>query len=128
VVLDASAILALVRGEPGARHVMDVVEGSHLPTVNLAEVVAKHVDWGLGDAPVVDELWDLGCRFVPVTVEDAQEQARIRAVDQRRPSSDRLSLADRLCLAVARRLELPVLTADRTWAELELGVDVRLIR
>jgi ribonuclease VapC len=126
--LDASAVLALLRSEPGAREVMAVIEGSYLTTVNLAEVVTKHVDWGLGDAPVVGELRDLGCQFIPVTVDDAEEQAGIRAVDRRRSGSYRLSLADRLCLAAAVRLQLPVVTADRAWADLDLGVDVRLIR
>ncbi len=39
-----------------------------------------------------------------------------------------LSLADRACLAVARSLELPAVTADRAWLELDVGVDVRCIR
>lgn len=127
-VLDASAILALLREEPGAHRVLEVIDGSYLPTANLAEVLSKHQDWGLGEAPVVAELRDLGCTFVPITVDDAQVQARVRATDQRARVRGRLSLADRLCLAVALRLELPALTADRAWAELDLGVDVRLIR
>jgi PIN domain nuclease of toxin-antitoxin system len=39
-----------------------------------------------------------------------------------------LSLADRACLALAERERLPVLTADRHWGSLDLGIDVRLIR
>jgi ribonuclease VapC len=127
-VLDASAVLALLRDEPGAHRVLEVIEGSHLPTTNLAEVLAKHDDWGLGEAPVVAELRDLGCTFVPITVEDARLQMRVRSTDRRGPGAGQLSLADRLCLAVALRLELPVLTADRAWGELGLDVDVWLIR
>jgi ribonuclease VapC len=127
-VLDASAILALLRDEPGAHRVHEVIEGSQLPTANLAEVLAKHHDWGLGEAPVVSELRDLGCTFVPITVDDARVQTLVRAADRGGHPAGRLSLADRLCLAVAIRLDLPALTADRAWAELDLGVDVQVIR
>jgi ribonuclease VapC len=39
-----------------------------------------------------------------------------------------LSLADRACLALARRLDIPVITADREWAGLDLDITIRLIR
>lgn len=39
-----------------------------------------------------------------------------------------LSLADRACLALARQLSLPVLTADHAWAEAALELEVKLIR
>ena len=39
-----------------------------------------------------------------------------------------LSLADRACLALAIRLGYGVLTADRQWANLDLGLEIRLIR
>jgi len=38
------------------------------------------------------------------------------------------SLGDRVCLALARRRGLPVLTTDKPWADLDLGIEVRLIR
>jgi ribonuclease VapC len=39
-----------------------------------------------------------------------------------------LPLGDRACLALARRRNRAVLTADRAWARVSVGVDVRLIR
>jgi ribonuclease VapC len=39
-----------------------------------------------------------------------------------------ISLGDRACLMLARARGLPVLTGDRKWAELDLGVEVRLFR
>ncbi len=39
-----------------------------------------------------------------------------------------LSLGDAACLATARVLGMPVLTANRAWAALPVGVEVRLIR
>ena len=60
----------------------------------------------------------------PMTEEDCLAVAWMRPATR----AAGLSLADRTCLALARRLALPVLTADRSWSDLELGVDVRLIR
>ena len=39
-----------------------------------------------------------------------------------------LSLADRACLALGQRLNLPVYTADRVWAQLQLSIPIHLIR
>ena len=50
--------------------------------------------------------------------------ARLRALTR----AHGLASGDRACLALARRLGLPALTADRTWAELGLGISVVVIR
>ncbi|MBA2515401.1 MAG: hypothetical protein H0V26_13925 [Solirubrobacterales bacterium] len=50
---------------------------------------------------------------------------RLRRVSARPPG---LSLADRCCLALAHRLGLPILTANRAWATIDVGVEVQLIR
>lgn len=39
-----------------------------------------------------------------------------------------LSLGDRACLELGRRLGWPVLTTDRRWSQLSLDVEVRLAR
>lgn len=39
-----------------------------------------------------------------------------------------LSLADRACLVLARGLNLPVLTADRAWSGVDVGVTIEMIR
>jgi ribonuclease VapC len=51
----------------------------------------------------------------------------IRAGDLRSESTS-LSLGDRACLALALARGLPAYTAERSWAKLELGIDIRLIR
>lgn len=60
----------------------------------------------------------------PLTDADCIEIALLRPLTKARG----LSLADRACLALARRLNVPVVTADREWADLNLGVIVQLIR
>jgi ribonuclease VapC len=128
VVLDASAVLALVLDEPGADVVAARIDGAILSVVNLAEVVTKTVDRDRSADPLFAWLPSLGVRFEPVTVEDARLAAGLRAREHEVGASGVLSLADRTCLALALRSQLPALTADRAWADLDLGVDVQVIR
>jgi PIN domain nuclease of toxin-antitoxin system len=125
VVLDASAVLAVLNGEPGADEVGVHLPGAHLSAVNAAEVAGKLVDGGRecgSGGPVVGPA---GCTgIVPFERGDVVPVADIRAASR----SAGLSLGDRACLALARRLNLPALTADRQWKDIQVGVEVRLIR
>ena len=47
VVLDASALLALLQNEAGAERVADHLSGGAMSAVNLSEVVAKLIDHGM---------------------------------------------------------------------------------
>jgi PIN domain nuclease of toxin-antitoxin system len=60
----------------------------------------------------------------PFTLEDAVLCAKLRPMTK----SAGLSLGDRCCLALARRLGAPALTSDAAWVKLDVGVAVRLIR
>lgn len=126
VVLDASALLALLQREPGADRVARALPDAAMSLANLAEVAAKLVDIGLDVRELVDRAEALGIRTHDVTRDDVAVQARIRAHD--REGRLGLSLGDRLCLALGMRLEVPVLTADRVWADLDLPVEVILLR
>lgn len=126
VVLDASALLALLQREPGADRVAQALPHAAMSLANLAEVAAKLVDIGLDVGELVDRVEALGIRAHEVTRDDVAVQACIRAHD--REGRRGLSLGDRLCLALGVRLEAPVLTADRAWADLDLPVEVILLR
>lgn len=68
-------------------------------------------------------LRSLGLKIVEVTREDGETAAAIW--DRRVP----LSLGDRLCLAVAIRLQLPVVTTNRQWKQASVkGVEVEVLR
>jgi PIN domain nuclease of toxin-antitoxin system len=124
-VLDASAVLAYLQREAGTEAIRLALQASAcMSTVNLAEVCAKLVGRGIGPAAVVDRLKALGLRVVAFTEDDAMASGDIF------PETKELglSLGDRACLALSKRLGAPALTADLSWTALDLGIEIRLIR
>lgn len=124
VVLDASAILARALDEPGIEIVEAVIVGASVSAVNVTEVAQRLVDLGADDLSVAETIRNLSCHTVPFDQELALQAGLLR----RTTHTKGLSLGDRACLALGKRLNLPVYTADRAWAELDLGVEVVLIR
>lgn len=123
-VLDASAVLASLRNEAGGERVLPVMETSLLSAVNLAEVATRLLDLGASAADIDGLPERLRCEVVPFD-EDLALSAGLLRVQTRHLG---LSVGDRACLALAQREELPVLTGDRAWARLDVGVQVVLIR
>lgn len=126
IVLDASALLALVQREPGADKVADTLPEAVMSTANLAEVLSKAGDRGFEIDHQSALLASLGIRYEPVTTDDARAAAHLRQRDDNRPPV--LSLGDRLCLALAARFGAPVLTADRAWTSVDHDVEIQLLR
>ena len=125
-VLDASALLALILGEPGGDRVASEVSGHYaaVSAVNLAEVVGRYCDLGAPEAVVHAAIDPLRLDVIPFDAECAYRVARLRPVTRRAG----LSLGDRACLALAQRLGLPALTMDRVWADLPLGIQILVMR
>lgn len=124
MVLDASAALALLLDERGADRVAEVSADAVIGSVNLAEVLQRLAL--LSVAPEALDAADalFSGRVAPFTEALARDAARL-AVPTRTLG---LSLGDRACLALARSLGAPVMTADRAWAALDVGVRVEVIR
>lgn len=109
IILDASAVLAFLQGEPGADRVEEALPHSAIGAANWSEVAQKVIAAG-GDWALASTLLEsYGLVVEPVTSEDGVYAAGL----WRRGSG--LSLGDRLCLALAHRLGAPVLTADKAW-------------
>ncbi len=123
-VADASAILAMLDREPGHQRVAAELPATVMSTVNLAEIVTSLINKGIPAADARRTTESLEIETVPLDRELALAAGALREVTR----SHGLSLGDRACLALARHLALPALTADRTWAELDVGIEIQLIR
>jgi PIN domain nuclease of toxin-antitoxin system len=123
-VLDASAVLAVYFDEAGADRVWPTLPGALLSAVNYTEVVSKCLDRGEIFPVALRKLAAMGLDIVAHDVRLAQRAGELRPLTKRLG----LSPADRACLALAERERAPVLTGDRKWSMLNLGLDIRLIR
>lgn len=123
-VLDASALLAAIQQEPGSSDVMRVIDRAAISAVNLAEVVSKLIDKGIA----ADEAWTSieasEIRVVPFDGAMARRVAALRPLTRKAG----LSLGDRACLALGMAENAVVLTTDRAWKGLDLGIAVKIIR
>jgi len=95
-----------------------------ISTVNLSEVIAKLLDAPMPVDRAVSALAVLN--LTPVDFDRAQALAAAEV--RNRTKHLGLSLGDRACLALARTRRLPVLTADRAWEKLKVGVEITLLR
>ena len=119
----ALAFLRLNR-EDGWQGIAPLLAGGCWSTVNLAEVVSKLGELGMPEAEIRIVLRGVLRQVFPFEEADAVEVGRLRPLTR----SQGLSLGDRACLALGRRLSRPVLTTYRGWADLDLGVEVRVGR
>jgi ribonuclease VapC len=124
MVLDASALLALINSEPGWKVVAATLPEAAISAVNLAEVVTKMVDIGIPE----EDAWAEAADLVPLIIGFGPELARATAGLRVMTRQLGLSLGDRACLALARQLHLPALTADTAWRRLSIGVEIRFLR
>jgi PIN domain nuclease of toxin-antitoxin system len=123
-VLDASALLALMRAERGADRVAAVIDRAVIGAVNLAEVVSKFVREEIAIGVVREWLAGLELEVRPFDRELAYAAGMLVPTTRRRG----LSLGDRACLALARELGRTALTTDRAWRDLDVGVEIEVIR
>jgi ribonuclease VapC len=123
-VLDSSAILAVLLLEKGGDEIVPYMERSLVSVVNEAEVISVLIQKGETNNRALEIV-----RRLPYELVDLDRTLARRAGILWRDSKPRgLSLGDRCCLALAEREKLPALTADRRWADLAIGVEIRVFR
>lgn len=124
IVVDSSVVLAWIKGERGGEQVSEMLERGVISSVTVTEVVSSLIDAGysLESARLAGEQ-------LPFRLSSHHQALALRAGMLRAETRHLgLSLGDRACLALAKWEKLPVLTADRIWADLDIGIEVRLIR
>jgi ribonuclease VapC len=124
-VLDASALLVLLKGEAGSEQVIEAItDGASMSAVNFSEVVGKLRDGGMPEEAIYETLDPLELDIVQFDTMLAYLAGLLRPLTK----NAGLSLGDRACLALAQHLNLPVLTTDRVWKDLLPAITVQLVR
>ncbi len=124
VVFDASAVLALLNQEEGSDTIASLIPQAVISAVNLSEVIAKLADANIPEANIHQILKHLNLEVVAFNDQQALTAGLLRPLTK----SQGLSLGDRVCLALAMALDLPVITSDRAWGKLTLNLEIRVIR
>jgi ribonuclease VapC len=125
IVLDASAVLAVIRGERGYDSLTRrILAKAVISSVNLAEVQSKLVK----DGNDPEDAWHDAIAVVPAVEPLTAEQAKIAGTLIAQTGNRGLSLGDRCCLALAIDLNAPVYTSDQIWRDIKIGVDIHIIR
>jgi ribonuclease VapC len=125
VVLDASAILAVIAQEPGIEELTsEILADAVASAVNLSEVQSKLVSRGWSSA----DAWEDATSPLREVMPFEDEQARIAGDLILQTRHLGLSLGDRACLALGIILDVPIYTAERAWKKLKLGLRIHVIR
>jgi len=120
IILDASAVLALLNLEPGADIVQKALSHAKISAVNLAEIVTRFNLAGMPTDEIQEVLSLLSLNIVPFDEKQAF-QTGILASQTKQPG---LSLGDRACLALGILTNSPVLSADQAWQKITIPVKV----
>lgn len=125
VLLDASAIIALIKKEKGFQVVDDILAQSAISTVNFGELISSLAREGIPSADIDLMTENIIPEIIPFDHELSIVAGKLTAITK----SKGLSLGDRACIATALQLDLPVYTADKVWADLDIpNLKLKLIR
>ncbi len=124
VVFDSSVVLAWLLREPGSDTILPLIPRAVISSVNAAETQSQLVRRGAEPKAA----WESVVSSVRAVIafDSAQAEAAGSLIAETLPYG--LSLGDRACLALGLAMQSPVYTADRAWTQLQIGLDVRLIR
>lgn len=125
VLLDASAIIVLIKKEKGFQLVDDILANSAISSVNFSELISALAREGISPEDIDLMTENIIPEIIPFDHSLSIRTGKLADVTK----SKGLSLGDRACIATALQLDLPVYTADRVWAELDIpNLKLKLIR
>lgn len=124
VVVDASAVLALLNQETGSEEILELIDNAAISSVNLSEVIAKLAEAGIPEEEIRQILLHLNLEVILFNEEQALRAGMMRPATK----AIGLSFGDRACLALGIILNQPVITTDRLWSNLNLGLEIRVVR
>jgi ribonuclease VapC len=126
VVLDASAVVAVLIRERGWEVVQSVILDSKMAANNFGEVAQRLLKDGWNRCQIEDAIGALQIEIIPVDGPLALDAAEIREIARAKG----LSQADCICLTLAKRMGVAAMTADQKWLEIAdaVGVEVRVVR
>lgn len=122
-IIDASTLLAYLQGETGSKEAGQYCVNAAISAVNLSEVFQKamrHGSFNLVQAIVQQAAIEV----IPFSREQAAKAAELHGLTLGKG----ISLADRACLALGAMTDLPVVTGDNAWQDLDVGVELVLFR
>lgn len=119
-VLDASAIIAVIRRETGHEAVLKYLPEGVISAVSISEVLSCARKAG-ADIKMVQSFLDrLGLGCLPF---DGNQAAIASSVLDENSMSE-LKFADRACMALAIDRSLPVVTGNADWLSVDVGLEV----
>jgi ribonuclease VapC len=124
IILDTPAVVAFLRNEPGGEVAVRHLPEGCLSTVTVAETIGRMERDGMTPAATMGHLRKTG--IAVVAFDEAQSEVAGKLIEPGRRW--RISLGDCCCIALAIVQGCAVLTADRNWRNLNLPIEVRLIR
>jgi len=125
VILDASALLALIKQETGYKIVEELLGGIVMSSVNVSEVSAILLDSDMS----IQECRNIIEPLVDTIIDFDLEQSLLTGYFKKHTKKLGLSLGDRSCISLGAKLKLPIYTSDKIWSSLDIdSVDIKLIR
>ncbi len=125
VILDSSALIALIKNETGADIVEKLLGGIVMSALNVSEAAGILVDLGMPEEECRSSIEPYIDVIVPIDTEQSFEMAFLKKYTKHKG----LSIGDRACIALGIKMALPIYTADKIWAKLDIeGADIILIR
>ncbi len=125
ILLDTSAIIALLKKEPGHTKVDDVLATCAMSTVNFAELISSLAREGVSTDDIDTITENIIPEIIPLSHEISITTGKLITTTKHLG----LSLGDRACLATAIYFNMEVYTADKVWEKLDLpNIKIHLIR